>query len=144
MTYRESVASLQRDLHTLKGGARMAGLTPIGDLSHAMESLFEAIVHGQRSASRPAIEALERAFDRLHGMVQRVRARQAIALPEHTIARLEAVVEGRELPVVVPAGCDRNPGFIASSRRRDRDAADSAPVSEQGRLSLSRPQPRHP
>ncbi len=93
---REPVASLQRDLHTLKGGARMAGLFPIGDLSHAMESLFEAIVHGEREASRPAIEALERAFDRLHGMVQRVRARQAIGLPEHTIARLEAILEGRE------------------------------------------------
>jgi chemosensory pili system protein ChpA (sensor histidine kinase/response regulator) len=93
---REPVASLQRDLHTLKGGARMAGLFPIGDLSHAMESLFEAIVHGERDASRPAIEALERAFDRLHGMVQRVRARQAIGLPEHTIARLEAILEGRE------------------------------------------------
>ena len=93
---REPVASLQRDLHTLKGGARMAGLYPIGDLSHAMESLFEAIVHGERAASRPAIEALEKAFDRLHGMVQRVRARQAIALPEHTIARLEAILEGRE------------------------------------------------
>ncbi|HWS25923.1 MAG TPA: Hpt domain-containing protein [Xanthomonadales bacterium] len=93
---REPVASLQRDLHTLKGGARMAGLYPIGDLSHAMESLFEAIVHGERAASRPAIEALEKAFDRLHGMVQRVRIRQAIALPEHTIARIEAILEGRE------------------------------------------------
>jgi len=93
---REPVTSLQRDLHTLKGGARMAGLFPIGDLSHAMESLFEAIVHGEREASRPAIEALEKAFDRLHAFVQRVRARQAIALPEHTIARLDAILEGRE------------------------------------------------
>ncbi len=93
---REAVASLQRDLHTLKGGARMAGLFPIGDLSHAMESLFESIAHGERNASRPAIEALEKAFDRLHGMVQRVRGRQAIAFPEHTIARIEMILEGRE------------------------------------------------
>ncbi|MCB1598507.1 MAG: Hpt domain-containing protein [Xanthomonadales bacterium] len=93
---REPVASLQRDLHTLKGGARMAGLYPVGDLSHAMESLFESIVHGERAASRASIEALEKAFDRLHGMVQRVKVRQAIALPEHTIARLEAILEGRE------------------------------------------------
>jgi chemosensory pili system protein ChpA (sensor histidine kinase/response regulator) len=93
---REPVASLQRDLHTLKGGARMAGLYPVGDLSHAMESLFESIVHGERAASRASIDALEKAFDRLHGMVQRVKMRQAIALPEHTIARLEAILEGRE------------------------------------------------
>lgn len=93
---REPVASLQRDLHTLKGGARMAGLYPVGDLSHAMESLFESIVHGERAASKRSIEALEKAFDRLHGMVQRVKLRQAIAMPEHTIARLEAILEGRE------------------------------------------------
>ncbi len=97
---RETVSSLQRDLHTLKGGARMAGLTPIGDLSHAMESLFEAIVQGERQASRPAIESLERAFDRLHGMVQRVRARQAIGLPEQIIARIELVLEGREAELI--------------------------------------------
>ena len=98
---REIVAALQRDLHTLKGGARMAGLSPIGDLSHAMESLFEAIAQGQRQASRLSLEALERAFDRLHGMVQRVRGRQAIAMPEHIMARLELLIEGREAELLI-------------------------------------------
>ena len=115
---RESVASLQRDLHTLKGGARMAGLFPIGDLSHAMESLFESIAHGERSATRPAIEALEKAFDRLHGMVQRVRARQAIALPEHTIARIEMILDGREdelLATTVETGEVAGPDEAAGS-----------------------------
>src|SRR6185437_10807858 len=32
---------LQRDLHTLKGGARIAGLMPVGDLAHAIETLLE-------------------------------------------------------------------------------------------------------
>src|SRR6185503_12980276 len=35
------VAELQRDLHTLKGGARIAGLVSVGDLSHAIETLLE-------------------------------------------------------------------------------------------------------
>src|SRR5690606_11351069 len=35
-----SVVELQRLLHTLKGGARMAGVTPMGDLSHALETLL--------------------------------------------------------------------------------------------------------
>ena len=63
--YPITVAGLQRDLHTLKGGARMAGLTPIGDLSHAMESLLEAIHAGSRRMDRAAIESFERGFDRL-------------------------------------------------------------------------------
>ena len=33
------MAELQRQLHTLKGGARMAGITAMGDLSHELETL---------------------------------------------------------------------------------------------------------
>ena len=96
---RELITGLQRDLHTLKGGARMAGLAPIGDLSHAMESLFEAINDNRRAVDRLTVESLERGFDRLHGLVQRVARRQAIAMPENAIARFEGLVAG-EVPQI--------------------------------------------
>jgi chemosensory pili system protein ChpA (sensor histidine kinase/response regulator) len=35
------LSSLQRDLHTLKGGARMAEVEAIGDLAQELESLYE-------------------------------------------------------------------------------------------------------
>jgi len=95
---RETIVGLQRDLHTLKGGARMAGLAPIGDLSHAMESLLDAISENRRVMDRITVESLERGFDRLHGLVQRVAKRQAIAMPAHAIARFEGLVSG-DLPV---------------------------------------------
>ncbi|HSX60293.1 MAG TPA: Hpt domain-containing protein [Tahibacter sp.] len=91
---REIVTGIQRDLHTLKGGARMAGLAPIGDLSHSMESLLEAISEGRRGMDRTTVESFERGFDRLHALVQRIAKRQAIAMPEHAIARFEALVSG--------------------------------------------------
>ena len=91
---REIVGGLQRDLHTLKGGARMAGLAPIGDLSHAMESLLDAVSDNRRVMDRITVESLERGFDRLHGLVQRVARRQAIAMPTHAIARFEGLVSG--------------------------------------------------
>jgi len=97
---REIVVGLQRELHTLKGGARMAGLSPIGDLSHAMESLFEMVADGRRVVDRVSLESLERGFDRLHGMVQRVSKRHAIANPENAIARFEAIVSGEEIPTI--------------------------------------------
>jgi chemosensory pili system protein ChpA (sensor histidine kinase/response regulator) len=99
---RELITGLQRDLHTLKGGARMAGLAPIGDLSHAMESLFEAISDNRHVVDRITVESLERGFDRLHGLVQRVSRHQAVAMPEHAIARFEALVSG-ELPAALAA-----------------------------------------
>src|SRR5690606_22031806 len=37
----DALVGLQRDLHTLKGGARMAGIMAVGELGHAMESLLE-------------------------------------------------------------------------------------------------------
>ena len=43
-----AVAMLQRFLHTLKGGARMAGLLPMGDLSHALETLLSRIARRPR------------------------------------------------------------------------------------------------
>jgi chemosensory pili system protein ChpA (sensor histidine kinase/response regulator) len=99
---RELIAGLQRDLHTLKGGARMAGLGPIGDLSHAMESLLDAVYDGHRLMDRPAVEALERGFDGLHGLVQRIARRQAIAMPVQTIARFENLVAGETLAETPP------------------------------------------
>lgn len=97
---RELIVSLQRDLHTLKGGARMAGISPIGDLTHAMESLLDATYDGHRSMDLPAVEALERSYDALHGLVQRIARRGAIAMPEQMIARLENLVAGETLDEV--------------------------------------------
>jgi chemotaxis protein histidine kinase CheA len=38
---RQEVETLLRDLHTLKGGARMVEIGPIGDLAHELEFLYE-------------------------------------------------------------------------------------------------------
>ena len=97
----EIVIGLQRELHTLKGGARMAGVNPIGDLSHSMESLFEAIVDKRANNSVVTMEALERSFDRLHQMVTRVGKRQAIGQPANIIARLDALLDGDDDQFIV-------------------------------------------
>ncbi|MBN8726632.1 MAG: Hpt domain-containing protein [Xanthomonadales bacterium] len=91
------IVELQRDLHTLKGGARMAGLAPIGDLSHAMESLVDALSEGSIHIDRKVVESLEHGFDRLHVLVQRVAQRRAIAMPANAIARFERIVAGEPI-----------------------------------------------
>ena len=65
-TDREPLVGLQRDLHTLKGGARMAGIMAVGELGHAMESLLEAVVEQRCELGRDGVPLLERGFDRLH------------------------------------------------------------------------------
>ena len=102
------VANLQRDLHTLKGGARMAGLAPIGDLGHTMESLLEVIAEGKRQTNANVIEALENGFDTLHRLVQRVAHGQAVAMPANAIAYFQSLISGEpaatvEAPAAPPA-----------------------------------------
>src|SRR5579875_1869524 len=91
---RDALHGLQRDLHTLKGGARVVGLAPIGDLGHAMETLMETLADGSRTADPEVIESLEGGFDRLHQLLQRVIRGQAIAMPVNAIARFEALARG--------------------------------------------------
>ena len=144
---RDHITGLQRDLHTLKGGARMAGLAPIGDLSHSMESLLEAISENRRTMDRVTVESLERGFDRLHGLVQRVAKRQAIAMPEHAIARFEGLVSG-EMPAYVAAAAVAVPAqAIAAPPAEVVPAAASAPAAEAAETAPAaksgRPAPRH-
>jgi chemosensory pili system protein ChpA (sensor histidine kinase/response regulator) len=94
-TEREPLIGLQRDLHTIKGGARMAGIMAVGELGHAMESLLEAVVDLRSELGRDGIPLLERGFDRLHSMLTRVGSRRAIGLPERLIAEFDARASGK-------------------------------------------------
>ncbi|MDQ3288108.1 MAG: Hpt domain-containing protein [Pseudomonadota bacterium] len=92
---REPLVGLQRDLHTLKGGARMAGIMAIGELGHVMESLLESVVEHRRELGVDGVPLLERGFDRLHAMVTRVGDRRAVAMPQTLIAEFEARSRGQ-------------------------------------------------
>ncbi len=94
---RESLVGLQRDLHTLKGGARMAGVFAIGELGHSMESLLEAVSEQRFDLSRSDVPLLERGFDRLHAMVTRVGERRAISPSQALIDAFDARARGEEL-----------------------------------------------
>src|SRR5690606_15265570 len=92
---REPVVGLQRDLHTLKGGARMAGIMAVGELGHAMESLLEAVAEGKRELGHDGIVLLEQGFDRLHSMVTRVGDRRAVAMPDALISEFDSRARGK-------------------------------------------------
>ncbi|MDX1380816.1 MAG: Hpt domain-containing protein, partial [Xanthomonadales bacterium] len=66
------VQNLQREIHTFKGGARMAGLTALGEISHAMETLLERIANHQAEATVAAVEVLESGCDRLNTWVEQL------------------------------------------------------------------------
>ncbi|MFJ2487686.1 Hpt domain-containing protein [Pseudomonas sp. NPDC087639] len=73
---RQEVETLLRDLHTLKGGARMVEIGPIGDLAHELEYLYESLSAGSLQASGELFALVQRGHDRLAQMLDGVRAGQ--------------------------------------------------------------------
>ncbi|HDS1734771.1 Hpt domain-containing protein [Pseudomonas sp. BP8] len=67
------VETLLRDLHTLKGGARMVQIAAIGDLAHELEFLYELLAAGRLPASPALFALLQNCHDRLAHMLDAVR-----------------------------------------------------------------------
>ena len=65
---KERVAELQRQLHTLKGGARMAGISAMGDLSHELETLVLQIDSGAVAGDDHAYAVMQASLDELARM----------------------------------------------------------------------------
>ncbi len=141
-TERETLVGMQRDLHTIKGGARMAGIMAVGELGHAMESLLEAVVENRCELGRDGVPLLERGFDRLHAMVTRVGERRAIAMPDALIAEFDARSRGETTlkaiaaaPVAPAAKPIAKPAVETVQHDADAPHAElrplSAPISDQ-------------
>ena len=132
----DSLIGLQRDLHTLKGGARMAGIMAVGELGHAMESLLEAVVDQRIDLGRDGVPLLERGLDRLHAMITRVGARRAIGMPDRLIAEFDACSRGEILtaeqaatrPATVPVPAPRVELKPLSAPIGDADRDDDVSV----------------
>jgi chemosensory pili system protein ChpA (sensor histidine kinase/response regulator) len=65
---KQRVAELQRQLHTLKGGARMAGISAMGDLSHELETLVIQIDSGSVADDDRAHTVMQASLDELARM----------------------------------------------------------------------------
>ncbi len=88
---RSRVTELKRVLHTLKGGARMAGIRAMGDLSHEMESFLASLEAGHVASDSAAIDVLQASLDELHRMRELANAGQPIAPARELIERVRAV-----------------------------------------------------
>ena len=94
---RSHLEALQRQLHTLKGGARMAGIQAIGDLSHSIESMLTAVVEDQLSPSEEMFNVMQQAHDRLVLMLEQVSKRQSITDAPELIKQVEGVIAGESI-----------------------------------------------
>jgi chemosensory pili system protein ChpA (sensor histidine kinase/response regulator) len=88
------VAALRRPLHTLKGGARMAGIVAMGELAHELESLITRIESGLSNADELARGVAQQALDELSRMREAIAQGRAAASAPELIERIHAIAAG--------------------------------------------------
>src|SRR5581483_1448250 len=84
-------SALKRPLHTLKGGARMAGITPMGDLRHELETLVMQVDNGSVPADEQVFEVIQARLDELARMREAVANGGRVAPARAMIARIQAL-----------------------------------------------------
>ena len=92
----DAVAKLQRTLHTIKGGARLTGVSSVGDLSHALESVFESITERRLEPSERLTRLVRHATDVLAQDIEQLNKGAVPNLHPNMITRLEAAARGRK------------------------------------------------
>ncbi len=110
----DAMEELKRHLHTLKGGARMAGITAMGNLSHELETLLISIDDG-RVKPTPAVEdLLQRAVDELHRMRDTVIAGKPVRAAGDLEQRIQQANAGFELADEVEVDTPTDEGVEAA------------------------------
>jgi len=108
---RQEVETLLRDLHTLKGGARMVEIGPIGDLAHELEYLYESLSSGALQPSAELFALVQRGHDRLAQMLDGVRAGQPCPPADRLINAIQNFSHplSAEAPPVLPLPAKTEP-----------------------------------
>jgi chemosensory pili system protein ChpA (sensor histidine kinase/response regulator) len=119
-----ALAELQRHLHTLKGGARMAGIRSMGDFSHDLETLLIRVNQSASSADADMLALLQASVDELHRMREQVPGGRVPPPPAELMARVDAAIGATLMAPVLPAD------IAASAAAADDDGTELAAPAE--------------
>jgi chemosensory pili system protein ChpA (sensor histidine kinase/response regulator) len=140
--------ALRRNLHTLKGSARMAGAMRLGELTHVMESRVIAVIEGQLEVDHDIFDKLEAEFDRLSDAVERLKSGDAsiddaareiepVAAPIEPVLEPRLVVRADEDQAAEPAAHGVSRDSQALTLRVRADWVDRM-VNQAGEVAIAR------
>jgi chemosensory pili system protein ChpA (sensor histidine kinase/response regulator) len=95
----ESATALKRPLHTLKGGARMAGIMAMGDLSHELETLVIQAEVGTIAVDGAVFDVIQASLDELARMRESVTNGRRVAPARAMIGRIQSLIRPGESAV---------------------------------------------
>ncbi|MGH8300756.1 MAG: Hpt domain-containing protein [Steroidobacteraceae bacterium] len=99
----DSATALKRPLHTLKGGARMAGIMAMGDLSHELETLVIQAESGTIAVNDGVFDVIQASMDELARMRESVVSGRNVAPARAMIGRIQALTRSGTAPAAAPA-----------------------------------------
>jgi len=105
--------ALKRPLHTIKGGARMAGVIAMGDFAHELETLVNQIELGAVHADDAAHAVLVASLDEIAHMRDAIVGGRGVARADALVARVHALDPSRTRAAAAPAPPTAPPAPVA-------------------------------
>jgi chemosensory pili system protein ChpA (sensor histidine kinase/response regulator) len=99
----EQLLALKRPLHTLKGGARMAGLRSMASLAHELESLIQQVELGVARGGSAARSVLQQGLDELSRMRESLSGGKTMTPATTLIGRIHALAQPPDLEITQQA-----------------------------------------
>ncbi len=130
----ELLQEIFRAAHTLKGSSRAMGFTAMGELTHAIEDVFDRLRQDTLTVHGELIDALFEGLDALKAMQAEIAATGASSLDTAAqTARLRAVLEGQpavgstpaETPAAMPDSTE-NVAFKTALSATEQEAVQAA------------------
>ncbi len=93
----ETINTIFRAIHSIKGSAGFFGLKNITELSHIMENLMAKVREKDIATTPELINALLKGLDKLQGMVEDVSSSEEVDVSGE-IAAIDAIMKGKAAP----------------------------------------------
>mgnify|MGYP000005761827 FL=1 len=138
----ETLTTIRRAFHTLKGSGRMVGATDIGEFGWSVEHMLNRCLEGALSVTPAVVKTLEQAVDALPGVVSNFRDGEPLGeQARELVARTDRVARGLQID-------DADEDFDPEIHRIFREDArqhletirlwlDTQPANEHGRFPVT-------
>ncbi len=127
----ELVRRLNREVHTLKGAARVFGFSPIQDIAHRIEDIFEAIAGKRIALGSSVAERIFKGLDAIRSISEKISSEQEIRVDVSELCgELEACLVAKQGTEAVRRS---KPGKGHIGGETQPDVADT--ISEEGNSS---------
>jgi chemotaxis protein histidine kinase CheA len=135
-TAAEAAEEVARELHTMKGEARMLGLAAVGQIAHACEDLLKATREG-KTAANVATDLLLQACDALSDLIEDIAAATSGNDFSLVICQSLAGASGAKVPPLHPGRSGSGPKVPPAPKPAPEPPAPERPEPERPSLAGS-------